>query len=113
MSKKKRSKKSNKPVEPICNNCLCYDRSRGECKVVVFINGNRFRLPVFPGDHCHMDELGIEVKEVRWWVEDENNKPTKGNGTVKIEYPKDSFFSPDVEKYFPDAPEKPPLPPAE
>jgi hypothetical protein len=34
-----------------------------------------------------MEELNIPVQQVRWWVEDENGKPTDGNGTVKVEYP--------------------------
>jgi hypothetical protein len=44
-----------------------------------------------------MDELQIEVKQVRWWVEDEKGKPTEGDGVVKIEYPED-FFGKDQEK---------------
>lgn len=48
-------------------------------------------MPVFPRDKCHMEELGIEIKQVRWWVEDEKGEPTAGNGTVKIEYPTGFF----------------------
>ena len=80
-----------KPVERICNNCLLFNREKGECKVAVLIDGNEYHMPVFPGDKCHMDDLGIEVKQVRWWVEGEDGKPTTGNGVMKMEYPADFF----------------------
>ncbi len=80
-----------KVIEKICNNCLLYNRAKGECKVACLIDGKEYHLPVFPGDKCHMDDLGIEVKQVRWWVEGEDGKPTSGNGVVKIEYPEDFF----------------------
>lgn len=80
-----------KPVEHICNNCRLYNREKGECKVAVLIDGNEYHMPVFPGDKCHMEQLGIEVQQVRWWVEDEDGKPTTGNGVVKMEYPADFF----------------------
>jgi hypothetical protein len=80
-----------KHIEKICNNCLLYNRDKGECKVAVLHEGNTYHLPVFPQDKCHIEQLGIEIKQVRWWVEDEQGNPTEGNGTVKIEYP-DGFF---------------------
>jgi hypothetical protein len=101
------------PVEKVCRNCLCYDRQKEQCKVVVFINGHRFNMPVFPDDRCHLDELGIEVKEVRWRVVDESGQPTTGNGRVQIEYPEDDFFVSNPAKYIKPQPEKPPLPPSE
>lgn len=76
-----------KTVEKICNNCLLYNREKGECKVAILHEGKQYHLPVFPSDKCHMDELGIEIKQVRWWVEDEQGNKVDGNGTVKIEYP--------------------------
>lgn len=84
---------SNK-VKKICNNCLLYNRANSTCKVAVLIEGDEYHLPVDPGDSCHMEELGIEIKQVRWWVEDENGNPTDGDGKVKIEYPND-FFGPE------------------
>jgi hypothetical protein len=82
------AKEKKKEIEPICNNCRLYRREKGECGVAVLVDGKKYHLPVFPGDHCHMDELGIEVKEVRFWVEDpKTGKPTEGDGKVKIEYP--------------------------
>lgn len=83
--------KRKKQVEPICKNCLLYDAPRGQCKVAVLVEGTEYHLPVFPNDRCHMDELGIEVQQVRWWVEDDDGNPTKGSGKVKIEYP-EGFF---------------------
>lgn len=81
-----------KSIEPLCKNCLLYNREKGNCKVAILIDGNQYHLPVSPEDHCHMDELGIPVQQVRWWVEDpQTGMPTKGSGVVKIEYP-DGFF---------------------
>lgn len=88
------AKKKKKQVEPICRNCLLYDGNRGQCKVAVLVEGNEYHLPVQPNDRCHMDELGIPVQQVRWWVEDQDGNPTKRDGTVKIEYP-DGFFNED------------------
>lgn len=79
-----------KDIEPLCKNCLLYDHTRGQCKVAVLVEGKEYHLPVFPNDRCHMDELGIEVQQVRWWVEDEKGKPA-AKGNVKIEYP-EGFF---------------------
>lgn len=86
---------SKKNIEKICNNCLLYNREKGECKVAILIEGQDRHLPVLPYDKCHYDDLGIEIKQVRWWVEDKNGKPTDGNGTVKIEYP-DGFFGKEI-----------------
>lgn len=83
--------KKKKKIEKICGNCLLYNHQKGECKVATFVEGMELHMPVFPNDKCHLEELGIEVKQVRWFVEDENGKPTNGNGTVKIEYPIDFF----------------------
>jgi hypothetical protein len=89
MGKKRRRKKR---IEPICRNCRLFDEATEFCKVTILLGGERFNLPVSPEDHCHMDELGIPVEQVRWWVEDpETGKPTKGDGVVKIEYP-EGFF---------------------
>ncbi len=71
--------------EPICKNCLLYDKQKGICKVAVLIDGKTLHLPVFADDLCHMDQLGIPVEQVRWF-EDE-----KDNNKVKIEYP-EGFF---------------------
>lgn len=86
-----------KEIEKICNNCFLYNRENSTCKVAILLNGKEYHMPVDPGDKCHMDELQIEVKQVRWWVEDEKGNPTEGDGVVKIEYPED-FFGKDQEK---------------
>jgi hypothetical protein len=79
-------------MEPICGNCLLFDRDRGTCKVAILVEGETIHMPVSATDRCHMDELGIPVEQVRWWVEDpKTGNPTEGNGTVKIEYP-EGFF---------------------
>ena len=79
--------KKKKHIEPICGNCLLYNHAKGECKVAILIEGTEYHMPVFPKDKCHMDELNIPVEQVRWWVEDEEGKPTKEKGKVKMEYP--------------------------
>jgi hypothetical protein len=76
-----------KKIEPICKNCKLFDAKKGMCKVTVLYGGEKFNMPVFPEDKCHMDALGVEVQEVRWWVEDESGNKTAGDGKVKIEYP--------------------------
>lgn len=82
--------KKSKPKE-ICGNCLLYNNIKKECKVAILIEGKEHHMPVFPNDKCHMEELGIEVQQVRWWVEDEKGEQIDGNGVVKIEYP-EGFF---------------------
>jgi hypothetical protein len=83
--------KKKKNVEHICGNCLLYDGDRKHCKVAILVEGTEYHLPVFHKDKCHMDDLGIEVQQVRWWVENDQGEPTKKDGTVKIEYPKGFF----------------------
>jgi hypothetical protein len=76
----------NKKIKNNCGNCLLYNGEKKECKVAILIEGNEFHMPVSPKDKCHMDELGIPVQQVRWWVEDKDGNPSE-NGVVKIEYP--------------------------
>lgn len=79
-------------MEKKCGNCLLYRADKGDCGVAVVMEGVILHLPVYPEDGCHMEELGIEVNQVRWWVEDkETGEQTDKNGTVKIEYP-EGFF---------------------
>lgn len=78
-------------IEKVCGNCRLYNNEKGNCGVAILIEGEQKYMPVFPSDNCHMDELGVEINQVRWWVEDEKGKQTEGNGTVKIEYP-EKFF---------------------
>lgn len=78
--------------EPKCGNCLLYDRSNQVCGVVILVDGQKQHMPVDPDDNCHMDELGIPVQQVRWWVEDPTTgEKTDKDGVVKIEYP-EGFF---------------------
>jgi len=80
-----------KEIKKICNNCLLYNRENSTCKVAILHEGKQYHMPVETGDSCHIEQLGIEINQVRWWVEDENGKPTDKNGTVKIEYPQGFF----------------------
>lgn len=74
--------------DPTCGNCLLFNRESETCNVAILMEGQKLHLPVSAGDKCHMDELGIEVNQIRWWVEDPvTGKKTDKNGIVKIEYP--------------------------
>jgi hypothetical protein len=78
--------------EPRCGNCLLFDRTNETCNVAILLEGKRYHMPVNPEDKCHMDEMGIPVSQVRWWVEDPSTgEKTDKNGVVKIEYPDDFF----------------------
>lgn len=81
-----------KSTKKICGNCLLYNHLKGECKAAILIEGKEYHMPVFPNDNCHMEELGVPVEQVRWWVEDEEGNPSE-KGKVKIEYPKGFFGS--------------------
>ena len=83
--------KKKKEIEKICNNCLCFNKDKKECKVAVLLEGKEYHLPVLPGDKCHFDDLGIEIIQVIWWVEDDDGNPTDKDGTVKMEDPADFF----------------------
>lgn len=89
---------SKKQIQKICNNCLLYNRGNSTCKVAILHEGKEVHMPVDPGDSCHFDAFGIEIKQVRWWVEDEKGDPTDKDGTVKIEYPSDFFGTEQTEK---------------
>jgi len=83
-------KRKKKKIKEICGNCRLYNHEEGECKVTVLVGTEKFNMPVFPKDKCHMEELGIEIKEIRWWAEDpETGEKTEGDGIVKMEYPTD------------------------
>jgi len=80
-----------KPVEEVCGNCLLYNHEKRECRVAILVEGKEMHMPVLPKDKCHLEQLNIPIQQVRWWVEDDNGKPTDGKGTVKMEYPKGFF----------------------
>ena len=74
-----------------CGNCKLFNKEKESCGVAILYEGKQYHMPVSPSDSCNMEELGIEVNQVRWWVEDNEGKPTNGNGIVKIEYPENFF----------------------
>jgi len=75
-------------MEHKCKNCLLLNKKKMECRVAILVNGNQIHMPVFLEDNCHLEELGIEVDQVRWL--EEKNKENKT--CVKIEYP-EGFFN--------------------
>ena len=82
-----------KKIERICGNCKLYNAQRGVCSIVVLFAGERQHVPTDPDDECFFDEMGTgqgfieDVKEVKFWVENEKGEKTNGNGIVKMEYP--------------------------
>jgi len=99
--------------EPYCKNCRLYDAANDECRVLVLHEGEKYNLPVYPEDKCFFENTFVakrpifnkqgdcvgekeelfkpEVNEVKFWVEDESGAHTKGDGIVKIQYPKGFF----------------------
>ena len=72
----------------------------------MLLEGERYRIPVdaedkcfFEGDGQSFSEIGgfqsldftEDIKEVKFWVENENGEKIKGDGIVKMEYPPDFF----------------------
>lgn len=81
-----------KNIKKICGTCRLFNKNTETCSVSILVEGKQYHMPVNPMDNCHMEELGIEINQVRWWVEDpKTGEPTDGNGVVKIEYP-EGFF---------------------
>ncbi len=101
--------KSGKKIEHICKNCKLYDPSKNECCVVILHEGERLKLPVEPNDTCFfegecfdpttaaLESFAKEIQQVRFWVENEEGKPTNGDGVVKMEYP-EGFFGENIQK---------------
>jgi hypothetical protein len=76
-------------MEHKCKNCLLLDKNKMQCKVAILIQGEQIHIPVFLEDDCHLKELNIEVDQVRWIEnKDENNK-----SYVQIEYPENFFLN--------------------
>jgi hypothetical protein len=71
-------------MEHKCKNCFLLNRKKMECKVAILVDGIHRNLPVFLEDNCHLEELKIQVDQVRWFEDKEDNK-------LKIEYP-EGFF---------------------
>lgn len=99
-----------KEIKPLCKNCRLFDSKGNTCRVIILHEGEKINLPVEKNDSCFfeneflaMNEEGYkesfkpEVQQVKWWVEDKKGKKTKGNGTVKIEYPEGFFGNEDKE----------------
>ena len=100
--------KKNKNIEPICRNCRLFDSKNKFCEVVVLYEGEKTHLPVDEDDKCFFEQqfhaidssgkeevFQAEVQQVRFWVEDEDGKPSK-QGKVMIEYPPE-FFGKDID----------------
>jgi len=91
-----------KKIEPICKNCRLYNPARGLCSVVILHEGERVNIPVDPTDQCFFEQQYFdpttgaiedfnEIKQVKFWVENDKGQKTNKDGVVKIEYP-EGFF---------------------
>lgn len=95
--------KRNKAIEKICGNCKLFNPQKLVCQVVVLHEGERVHIPVDPEDSCFFEQSLFDpisqerqdfvddLKEVKFWVEDDKGNKTNKDGTVKIEYP-EGFF---------------------
>jgi hypothetical protein len=95
--------KMKKPIKKICKNCKLFDPKSSSCSIVVLHEGQRLRLPVSAEDSCFFEgeyfdptlkatqSFAEEIKEVKFWVENEKGDKIDGDGIVKMEYP-EGFF---------------------
>lgn len=93
----------NKSIKKICGNCKLFDANKNQCSVVILHEGERVKIPVGVNDDCFFEEeyfdpttkaiesFSKDLREVKFWVENEKGEKTNGNGIVKIEYP-EGFF---------------------
>jgi hypothetical protein len=44
-----------------------------------------------------LESFAKEIQQVRFWVENEEGKPTNGDGVVKMEYP-EGFFGENIQR---------------
>jgi len=84
-------------------NCKLYNSKAEECSVVVLHEGKRLKVPMWPEDRCmyeseyfdpttkSMENFTDDIQEVKFWVENEKGDKVKGDGIVKIQYPKGFF----------------------
>lgn len=101
--------KSPKNIQRICKNCKLFNPEKQECSVVILHEGSRLKLPVDPNDSCFFEDqyfdpitqtkekFSGDVKEVKFWVENQDGSKIKGDGIVKIEYP-EGFFGEGIDK---------------
>jgi hypothetical protein len=98
-----KKKKKSKTIKHICGNCKLFDPQIAKCRIVILHEGQRVNLPVDPEDSCFFEgqyfdptekakkNFTEDIQQVRFWVEDDQGKPTNKDGTVKIEYPPEFF----------------------
>lgn len=100
-----------KEIQKVCKNCKLFNPSTSECSVVIIHEGQRCKLPVIAEEACFfegmyfdpttkaMESFSEDIKEVKFWVENEKGEKTNGDGVVKIEYP-EGFFGDELEEKF-------------
>lgn len=88
-----------KQIKRICKNCKLYDPQQNHCSVIILHEGARVHLPVDPADPCFyegeyfdpttkaIENFADDLKEVKFWVENEEGQRIGGEGIVKMEYP--------------------------
>lgn len=99
-------------IERICNNCRLFNPKESNCSVTILMEGRRYNIPVDPEDPCFfeqeyfdpqtkkMENFAEELKEVKFWLEDESGKKVdkkkwwqfwRKDPVVKMEYPTGFF----------------------
>jgi hypothetical protein len=106
-----KKKKKQKHIERICANCKLFNPDSNTCSIVVLHEGQRHRLPVDAEDECFfegmyfdpttkaMEDFAGDIKEVKFWVENEAGEKTNGKGAVKMEFP-EGFFGKGTDALF-------------
>lgn len=62
----------------ICKNCRLFNSAENVCAVTIYMEGERYELPVNPNDSCHWEkmekETGIDgvIKQTRMWSDGTN-----------------------------------------
>jgi len=88
-----------KQIERICKNCRLFNPQKSECSVIIFVAGEKMRIPVDAADPCFFEEnyfdpnenFAEHIKEIKIWSENEKGEKIDGPGTIKIEYDPNSF----------------------
>ena len=97
--------KKKKEPEHICKNCRLFSPKESQCSIIILLEGEKYNIPVDAKDKCFFEadpdsrkyggfkplDFTDEIQEVKLWVENDKGEKVKGDGVVKIEYPKGFF----------------------
>ena len=52
-----------KQIERICKNCRLFNPQKSECSVIIFVAGEKMRIPVDAADPCFFEENYFDPNE--------------------------------------------------